>query len=189
MRLYPTKTIFLFAAALVLAGPVGCRDSGIQGPQIGNVPRGFRFDPNARSPRRVLGQRALVDQRGYFRQATGDKHSAIVITEYRGTASPQEIRGAHDEARALNPSERYGPVENVGIASRPAWSWLVTQAAGGNIASLCYTAVIPDEKGDRTFSVEFYTSESEFENPQLLKNTVMSFSMDGGPAWKAKLGL
>jgi hypothetical protein len=190
MRLPPPTTCLLVAAcASLLAGPVGCRDSGIQGPQIGNVPRGFRFDPNARATRRVLDRRSPVGQRGYFRQGSGDKHSMIMITEYRGAMSPAEIRGAYEDARALYPSQRYGPVETLRVASLPAWAWLITQPSEGTIASLCYAAVIPDAKTDRTYTVEFYTTEPEFQNVQLLKGTVMSFAPSGSPAWKAKLGL
>ena len=70
---------------------VGCGGSRNEGPRITDRPDGFAWEPNYYSARKVLPQREVVHQSGYFKP--GGSHDSIVVTEYRGTTTLTEIRG------------------------------------------------------------------------------------------------
>jgi hypothetical protein len=190
------KTVFAsrFGAGLAMGAAVvffnGCTESsGIEGPQIGRVPRGFQLEVASRASRPILFERNPVGQRGYFPQGTGDARSSILITEYRGEATPDEIKRAHDYLRSRYPNAQFSSVEKLRIASLPAWGWLATEARGGEVQRLEYVAVIPDEARQRTFTVLFTAAEPQHQNADFLRNTVRSFTPSAPAGWKAKLGL
>jgi hypothetical protein len=165
-------------AVLAACGVSGCSKPLIEGAQVTDRPVGFLFDANATAARKVFPGRRVVDQRGYFTPGE-DNACSIMITEYEGPTSYEEVRSAREVAAArYGHSTDYGAVDATVIDERPAWGYLVTQHYRGEISSLTYTAIVSYAKDDRTYTVEFYASDPRYMNEDFLAETVKTFTVN-----------
>lgn len=163
-------TLALGLACLLL----GCTTSRLTGPQITKVPAGFGLDLNASGARKVFPDRDVVNERGWFR-TQGERHGSVLITEFEGQASEQDLRDARAELERKYTTKHfsYGPIESFKLDGRPAWGWFERQSTSRE-----YVAVV--SYPDATFSIEFYSSIKEHQDDELLKKHVASFRRDPG---------
>jgi hypothetical protein len=169
------RALFLTLLPAIALLPAGCSKPLVEGPQITRVPQTFMFDLNPSGAALVLEGRAKGDQRGYFAMGPDDTHASIMITEYRGGTSREQVEQARAAAQAAHRNQEHGPLEVLRIDKQPAWGWLVTQMWKGEIASITYVAVIPYEKPGVTYAVEFYSSHPRFRDKELMKETLQTF--------------
>jgi hypothetical protein len=125
----------------------------------------------------VFPDRQVLDQRGYF-TAGEENHCSIMITEYAGPTSYEEVQSAREAAAArYGANSEYGPIDATVIDRQPAWSYMVTQSYRGKTASLEYTATVSYEKADRTYTVEFYASDPRYMDEEFMARTVKTFTV------------
>ncbi len=162
-------------AAMVAWASTGCSKPLMEGAQVPVRPAGFMLDANASAARKVFPDRQVLDQRGYF-TAGEENHCSIMITEYAGPTSYEEVQSAREAAAArYGANSEYGPIDATVIDKQPAWSYVVTQSYRGKTSSLEYTAVVSYEKTDRTYTVEFYASDPRYMNEEFMAKTVKTF--------------
>lgn len=157
----------VFVVAASCAGPLYDRP----GPMIPSPPPGFAYAPNVDGGRSIFPGRRKLTQRAYV--APGEPYSAIVITEFEGASSREDALRARGELERRFRMEEYGPLEDIEIDGRDGWAWLETSAYRGDVSSREYKAVIAYE--DRTFTVEFHTSDPAYIDPAFLRSTVATF--------------
>jgi len=164
-------------AALAALGALGCSKPLMEGAQVPDRPAGFLFDANATAARKIFPDRQVVDQRGYFTPGE-DNACSIMITEYAGPTSYDDVRAAREAAATrYGHNADYGQVDATTIDKRPAWSYVVTQHYRGKVSSLTYTAVVSYAKDDRTYTVEFYASDPRYMDEDFLARTVNAFTV------------
>lgn len=166
-----TGILVLIAGVAVLAQTACSKHTFRDGPQIGRQPEGFVYDGNAEAARLVLPDREKVRQRGYGTMT--EPHNSIMITEYAGATSDEEILAAREASRKRYSYLKYGEVEELVIDKRPALGWTESQFVGGELASIEYVAVVSYEEA--TYSVEFYASQLKYQNKAYQKEIVSTF--------------
>jgi len=168
--------ILTLTATVALTAAVGCSQPETVDGDITDPPPYFGFDINATQSRRALPDHTLIDERGYSTLG-GDEHSSIHITEYESVATEAEVEKARAGAAARYSHAEYSELMNEFIDGRTAWAWTETQARRktGEILALKYTAIIPYD--DRTFAVEFYTSQEKYMDVAVLQETVRTFEV------------
>jgi len=161
-------TLLAMAAVSWLSGCAGQPESG---PRITERPEGFGYQPQAYAARKVLPDREVVRQSGYF--PFGDSSDSILITEYRGTVTREQVESARDAAARKWTYQKYGPLQDRTIDGRQAFSWLIVQERDGEESGLAIIAVVPYEK--RTYSIEFHATDPLYRKSLVLERTVESF--------------
>ena len=162
------------ACAVALAAFAGPARAAREGPGIEKRPAGFLYDPNAVSSRPVFPSRTRIRQFGYF--TPNDARCAIVITSYEGpTLTRDEVETVRDFASREYDWIRYGPIEDLTIAKRPAWGWLESIGPKDTPDALQYVGVVSVD--GVTYSIEFYANELPYRDPALMKQTVLGFDV------------
>jgi hypothetical protein len=163
----PLVSVGLVGIALL----VGCGGSRTEGPRIAERPDGFAWEPNYYAARRVLPQREVVRQSGYF--TPSGSHDSIVLTEYRGAATIAEITAARNEAARRSTYLSHGAPEDREIDGRRAVTWIVTEEYREQIVSREIVAVVP--YAERTYTIEFHAESTPYRDPAGMRRAVESF--------------
>jgi hypothetical protein len=166
-----TGILLLIAGVAILTQSACSKHTFRDGPQIGRQPEGFVYDGNAEAARLVLPDREKVRQRGYG--TLTEPYSSIMITQYTGGTSDDEIMAARDASRERYKYLKYGDIEELIIDERPALGWTETQFVRGELASVEYVAVVSYEQA--TYSIAFYAAQPEYRNTAYQKEIVSTF--------------
>ncbi len=159
-------------AALVLAAvaAAGCGPAH-EGPQLADPPEGMGYINSMSSARKPLPGRATTRQLGYIRH--GDAGDMVVITEYPGPTTEDEVERARDGYEKRYTSTEYGPLRSLKVDGRRAWGWLETQRLRGEVAAVQLTAVVPYD--DVTYSIELSLHPPHLMSEEAMRAIVESF--------------
>lgn len=168
----PVAKVVAIAVPLLVAG---CSGSGPEGPQLPGLPAGFAYDANAGAARLFFPDREMTDQAGWF-TFDEDTHCSVMITTYAGAASRDQVEAAYATMAAKYTYPDYTPLESVPVIDgQPAWGWFERQKVKGVECCLEYTAVIPYEKDDVTYTVEFFAKDPRYRTEEYLVSAVKRF--------------
>ncbi|MCU0291253.1 MAG: hypothetical protein MUF10_04590 [Thermoanaerobaculaceae bacterium] len=162
------------AALLLAVTTAGCAPIN-EGPILRKPPTGLAYTSTVQSARAPLPHRARLRQVAYLKPGGTDWTTSVIITEYSGAATRDEIQEARDEYARRYTSQGYGEVESLSIGGRDAWGWFETQRDGERVTSLGYTGVVP--WGDRTFSIEVGSRDPRLHDGAFLRGVAMSFTV------------
>jgi len=167
MRLAAACALLLLSTAFLACGTVRASE-----PQVTDFPAGP--DLAASDPRKLFPERELVDQSGWNR-TDGVEHEAILILEFDGACTEEELRAAREqlERRWGSATLRHGAVEELEIDRRPGWGWFEDRGT-----SRAYVGVVSYRTA--TFSIEFSSTLEEHQGDEFLRNHVRSFRRDRG---------
>lgn len=161
-------TLLALAAASGLSGCAGPQEAG---PRLTERPEGFGYRAKAYAARKVLPDREVVRQSGYF--PFGGSSDSILITEYRGTVTREQVEFARDAAARKWTYQEYGPLQDRTIDGRRAFAWRIVQKSDDEETGLAFVAVVPYD--DRTYSIEFHATDPLYRKSLVLERTVESF--------------
>jgi hypothetical protein len=122
-----------------------------------------------------LSHRVKLRQLGYIPPGGTDWSTYVIITEYSGAASQEEVRASRDEHASRQGSTEYGELEFLAIGGRDGWGWLETRRDQQQVTSLGYTGIVP--WGTLTYSIEVSTHDPRLQEPGYLRDVTMSFTV------------
>ncbi|MGV8042144.1 MAG: hypothetical protein AB2L07_19480 [Thermoanaerobaculaceae bacterium] len=161
----------LTAAGVVLA-LVACAPIN-EGPVLGKVPEGLAYTSTMQAARVPLPRRAVTRQLGYVRPGGADWTTSVVITEYSGATSAEEVSAARDEYARRYTSTEYSEIEGMGIDGRPAWGWYERQRSKERLVDMQLTAVVAYPSA--SYSIEVSTSDPRLQSEGTLREVALSF--------------
>lgn len=163
-RMHERSIGLALALALAGCGPV------IEGPQLGEVPSGLAYNTSISSARPPLLGREVARQVAYLAPGGQDWTDSVIITEYDGPVTRDEVLAARDghETR-YGRSARYGPLEPLTIAGRPGWAWSEAQPGG----ALTLNGVVSLE--GKTYGIELKIGRKEGRDLAAMSRMVASF--------------
>lgn len=149
--------------------------SGNLAPRFKDRPQGFSPLGTCTSARRPLPKRAVERQLcgGRFLHSENEMPDFLTVTEYKGAATLEEIERARDYYAERYGEDEYGEIENIMVDGQLAYGWADTEGE----TDMGYTAVVPYDDKDVTFSVEFSVHHKDIANLDYIKKTVLSFSI------------
>jgi hypothetical protein len=167
---------FRIALPLLLLLLASCRGLVREGPQLLDPPEGLGFTDPLQSARKPLPHRAAIRQMGYAAW-NAEPPDIVVITEYEGEASREEILSAREEFANQYRSESYSAAEPTTIGGFDGWIWTITQEYRGELWSRDVVALVAGR--GRTYSVEYSAHGAKASDPAAMKKVVASFRVVG----------
>jgi hypothetical protein len=165
----------LGVAALTAACLVpGCAPVN-EGPQLEVVPPGIGYTTTIESARLPLPTHVKQRQVAYLPPGGMPGPTSVVITEYAGPATSDEVGRVRADFAKRYASTQYGETEVLTVAGHPAWGWTETQAYKGKVSSMGYTLIVAWR--DLSFSIEVSSSDPGLADPARLREIATSFKV------------